>query len=64
MIKDLEGLINRFEIDIAILKQEIVEKTQTIKEKQQFLTNIKKRIEVKNSQLYYALENDILTYWN
>ena len=56
--KNIEDVIRNFKLDILHLKNESERIQKKISEKQQFLDAIKKRKEVKNSELYTALENN------
>jgi hypothetical protein len=62
--KNIEDVIRNFKLDILHLKNESERIQKKISEKQLFLDAIEKRKEVKNSELYTALENnDDKKFW-
>lgn len=58
-----DEIIRAFEIEISNLKSNIEQIKKEIKEKQDFVKELRKRHDVKLSELYLALENDYDTFW-
>jgi hypothetical protein len=61
--RDLNEVILEFEVEILNLKAIIETAQKDIKIKQQFLRNVNKRMSLKNSELYRAIENKSDDYW-
>lgn len=61
--KNINDLIREFTLEILQNQERIKELQQKNKEAEAFLKVIKSKIQVKYSELYYALENETSTYW-
>ncbi len=61
--KNIDDIIREFTLEILQNKEHIKRLEQKNKEKEAFLKAIKSKIQVKYSELYYALENETSTYW-
>ena len=61
--KNIDDIIREFTLDIMNSREVIKRYEKDIKEKEAFLKAIKSKIQVKYSELYYALENETSTYW-
>jgi hypothetical protein len=61
--KNIDDIIREFSLEILENKEHIKRLEQKNKEKEAFLKVIKSKVQVKYSELYYALENETSTYW-
>lgn len=58
-----DDIIREFTLEVLQLQQMVINLESQISAKQAFLKVIKQKQTVKYSELYYALENDLNTYW-
>ena len=61
--KNIDDIIRDFSLEILQNKEHIKLLEQKNKEKEAFIKAIKSKIQVKYSELYFALENETSTYW-
>ena len=61
--KSIDDIVRTFTLEILENKNRIAKIEQQNKEKEAFLKAIKQKIQLKYSELFYALELDSLKYW-
>ena len=58
-----DDIIREFTLEVLRLQELVIDIQSKISAKQAFLKVIKQKKTVQYSELYYALENDLNTYW-